>query len=230
MEIFEMRNKPLPLGKVRFVVFDWDNTLAQSRPVLLYAIRQVLAEKELPCWEEVCKKRDNSLSFRDNFPNFFGVRAEEIYARYAEVYLQNVAGMISTFDGVREVLDYLLSRQVKLMIMSNKDRRLLDYELPLLFEPKMFEKVVCGHEAKHDKPYPEHLYYVLDGYLAPQEISPELVWMVGDSPQDSDCARAAHALPVRIGEDIWQTETLYPDEIRYFDDFMHFYAALTGKN
>ena len=54
--------------------------------------------------------------------------------------------------------------------------------------------------------------------------------MVGDSPQDSDCARSAHALPVRIGEDIWQTETLLPDEIRYFDDFVHFYAALTGKN
>ena len=60
MENFEMRNKPLPLGNVRFVVFDWDNTLAKSRPVLLYAIQQVLAEKGLPCWEEVCKKRDNN--------------------------------------------------------------------------------------------------------------------------------------------------------------------------
>ena len=230
MENFEMRNKPLPLGKVRFVIFDWDNTLADSRPALLFAIRQVLAEKGLPVWEEVCRNRNHDLSFKDNFPIFFGGRAEEIYARYAEVYLQHVKDLISTFDGVRQVLDFLAARRVKMMIMSNKDRRLLDYELPLLFDPAMFEKIVCGHEAEHDKPYPEHIFYALSGYLRPDEISPEEVWMVGDSPMDSNCAKAAHALPIRIGEDIWHTETEEPEKIRYFDDFVHFDAALSGKN
>ena len=78
--------------------------------------------------------------------------------------MQHVKDLISTFDGVRQVLDFLTSRRIKMMIMSNKDRRLLDYELPLLFDPDMFEKIVCGHEAEHDKPYPEHIFYALSDY------------------------------------------------------------------
>ena len=75
-----------------------------------------------------------------------------------------------------------------MMIMSNKDRRLMEIELPLLFDPQLFSRVVCGHEASRDKPYPEQIYYTLDGLLAPADITPERVWMIGDSPMDSKSA------------------------------------------
>ena len=47
----------LNLSKVKFVLFDWDNTLAESKTPLVYAIKQVIAEKNLPSWESLQKVR-----------------------------------------------------------------------------------------------------------------------------------------------------------------------------
>lgn len=60
----------LDVSKVKFVLFDWDNTLAESKTPLLFAIRQVIAEKNLPSWEALQSVRDHELSFKANFKNF----------------------------------------------------------------------------------------------------------------------------------------------------------------
>ena len=220
----------LDLAKVKFVLFDWDNTLAESKTPLVYAIKQVIAEKKLPSWESLQAVRDHDLSFKANFKNFFKERAAEVYARYAEVYLQNVKRLIKTFPKVHEVLELLQKRGVKLMVMTNKDRRLLEYELPLLFEPSCFEKVVCGGEAPFDKPHKEQVFYTLAGYLEPQEISRSNVWVVGDSPQDSKAALASGALPIRIGKAIWEECETKCDEVIYLEDFVDFYECLKAQN
>lgn len=220
----------LDVSKLKYVLFDWDNTLAESHTPLLYAIRQVLAEKGLPQWETYQSVRDNNLSFKENFKNFFNGQADEIYERYAEIYLQNVERLISTFPKVPEVLNFLRMNNVVLMIMTNKDRRLLEFELPLLFEPKYFEKVVCGCEAPYDKPHKAHVIFALEGYLEPKEIMRHNVWVVGDSPQDSQAALAAGALPIRIGKDIWHDCETYSDEVIYFKNFAEFYDCLISQN
>ena len=66
----------------------------------------------------------------------------------------------------------------------------------------------------------------LEGLLKPEEITPENVWMIGDSAQDSDCALAANALPIRIGEPIWHDDNPKDGRIKYFHDFKAFYQAL----
>ena len=220
----------LNLSKVKFVLFDWDNTLAESKTSLVYAIKQVIAEKNLPSWESLQAVRDHDLSFKANFKNFFKERADEIYARYAEIYLQNVKRLIKTFPKVYEVLELLRERGVKLMVMTNKDRRLLEYELPLLFAPSCFERIVCGCEAPCDKPHKEQVLYTLSGYLKPEDISRSNVWVVGDSPQDSKAALASGALPIRIGKAIWEECETKCDDVIYLEDFADFYECLKGQN
>ena len=220
----------LNLSKVKFVLFDWDNTLAESKTPLVYAIKQVIAEKNLPSWESLQKVRDHNLSFKANFKNFFKEQADEVYARYAEVYLQNVKRMIKTFPKVHEVVDLLQKHGVKLMVMTNKDRQLLEYELPLLFEPSCFERIVCGCEAPCDKPHKEQVIYTLSGYLKPEEISRSNVWVVGDSPQDSKAALASGALPIRIGKAIWEECETKCDDVIYLEDFADFYECLQEQN
>lgn len=217
------------VSKVKYVVFDWDNTLAESRTPLMYALNKVLKERNLPSWEELKKVRDNNISFKANFKNFFHEQAEEIYERYAEIYLQNVERLISTFPKVPEVLDLLRKKKIKLIIMTNKDRRLFDFELPILFDPSYFEKIVCGCEAPLDKPHKEHVLFALDGYLKPEEINRDVVWVVGDSPQDSTAALNAGALPIRIGKKIWDDCEVYSDEIIYLNDFEEFYVHLNEQ-
>ena len=125
-----MSETKLSLAKLKAVLFDWDNTLAESRTPLVYAVNKVLEEYGLPDWNVVKQRRDNNLSFRDNFPRIFGNKAGEAYDKYSKIYLKNVARLISTFEGVSDVLKFLRKKQIKIIIMTNKDRRLLDFELP----------------------------------------------------------------------------------------------------
>lgn len=218
----------LDISKLEYVLFDWDNTLAESRTALVTVVNQVLKEYNLPSWDVVAAKRDRNLSFRDNFPNIFGAdKAEKAYERYAGLYAAQVSGLISTFPCVKETLDYFKSRGKKIMIMSNKDRRLLELELPMILDKGYFTRIVCGHEAKRDKPWPEHAFYALEGYLRPEEISREKVWIVGDSKQDSDCARAAGALPIRIGQPVWRDDCRREEGVFYYNDFRDFFNALS---
>ena len=50
----------LNIKNLKIVVFDWDNTLAESRTALIYAINQVLAEYGLKDREIEKQKRDNN--------------------------------------------------------------------------------------------------------------------------------------------------------------------------
>lgn len=219
------------LSELEYVLLDWDNTLSDSRPLLVQTVNRVLQEYHLPNWEETKQKRDKDLSFRDNFPHFFGPKkATEAYERYVELYLPEIKKTIHTFPKVKETLLFLRAQNIPLIILSNKDRRLLEAELQHLFDKDWFLRVVCGHEAPIDKPYPEQIFYALQGLLKPEEITPQRVWMIGDSPQDSRCALAANVLPIRIGKPIWEEqENSNSKAIQYYQDFAEFYAML-AKN
>ena len=213
--------------KLQYVLFDWDGTLADNAAVVHYAVEQVLSEYGQPAWEQIKAKRDPKLSLWDNFANFFGSQAAEAYNRYLQIYKKATPDMLQTFAGAQKVLDFLREDGIDVMIMTNKDRRLLDIELPLLYNPDIFSRIVCGHEAPRDKPYPEHITYTLRGLLTPMEINPDVVWMVGDSNQDSDCALAANALAVRVNQPLFGN-TAEPNNrnIHYFTDFSSFLTAL----
>ena len=219
------------ISGLKYVLFDWDNTLAESRSTLVLVVNQVLKEYGLPSWDQVKDLRDPNLSFRDNFPRIFGAdKAVAAYERYAALYPQVVTSHIKTFPYVSEVLNFFKSKNIPIMIMSNKDRRLLELELPLLFDKTLFSRIVCGHEALRDKPYPEQVYYTLQGLLKQDEITPENVWVVGDSPMDSSSAQAANAQAIRIGRPIWGDQEKPEADIWYFDDFESFYKALQNES
>lgn len=212
----------LDLAPLKYVIFDWDNTLAETRTALVASVNQVLAEYGLPDWDKVRDLRDPDLSFRDNFPLIFGEKAAEAYNRYAEIYIANIPLLVTSFRGVQDVLNFFYCRRIPMMIMSNKDRRLMAQELPQLYDPRQFERIVCGHEAEKDKPNPEQVYYTLHGLLKPEEITPEKVWVVGDSPMDSTSAARANAQPIRIGRAIWGDEGSPDNSIIYFNTFVEF--------
>ncbi len=225
-----MVDKGLNVKGLKVAVFDWDNTLAESRSTLVYAINQVLPQYGLETWEIVKQKRDNNLSFKDNFPRIFGDKAEEAYAKYTEIYLKEVQKRIHAFPKTQEVLDFFKKNHVAIMVMTNKDRRLLEYELPLLFNPKIFDNIVCGHEAKEDKPFGGHLVWTVKDILKPQDINHKTVWVMGDSPMDSRCAQAAGARPIRIGKPIWGDKDEKSGDICFFDSFVDFYESLLLSN
>ena len=75
---------------VRVVLFDWDGTLAETRPAVVDAMEHTLAAYGREPWDETKRKyRDTSKSLKENFPNFFGeesVRAYDDYLAYYRVH------------------------------------------------------------------------------------------------------------------------------------------------
>lgn len=220
----------LSIKNLKIAVFDWDNTLAESRTALVYSINQVLSEYGLQDWEIEKKKRDNNLSFKDNFINIFGSNANEAYQKYRKKYLENTKKIITAFPKTHEVLFFLKKQGVLLMIMSNKERDLLEYELPCLFNPNIFDNIVCGHEATNDKPHADHLFWTVKDVIKKEQINKENVWVIGDSPQDSRCAQSAGARAIRIGTSIWDEEEKQDDDTYFFDSFVDFYESLLLSN
>lgn len=220
----------LNIKNLKVAVFDWDNTLAESRTALVYSINQVLKEYGLQDWEIEKQKRNNDLSFKDNFVNIFGAYANDAYEKYREIYLENIDKLLTTFPKTHDVLKFFKDNGISLMIMSNKERVLLEYELPILFNPLLFDNMVCGHEAKKDKPYAEHLWWTVKDVFSPEKINSETVWVIGDSPQDSNCALSAGAKAIRIGKPIWGDEDKTCKNICFFDSFVDFYDTLLLSN
>ena len=216
-------------AKLQYILFDWDGTLADNAKIVLQSVNQVLSEYNLPDWNQMKSRRDPKLSLWDNFANLFGANANQAYERYLQIYKKATPAMVKAFPGAKEVLNFLKAEGRDVIIMTNKDRRLLDIELPLLYDPSIFTRIVCGHEAPKDKPYPEHIFYTLRGLLPQIEISRQNVWMVGDSDQDSDCALSANALPVRVNQALFGTDTYKSDDVFYFDNFSELLKALRGE-
>lgn len=217
----------LNLQQVEYVLFDWDNTLAESRTCLVATVNEILKKYNLADWEHQKQKRDPNLSFRDNFPNVFGQeKAQQAYAEYAELYKKNVGHMLTSFPKVKETLEFLKKKGKKIIILTNKDRALLDFELPLLFDKSLFDRIVAGHEAEKDKPYPEQAWFALKGWLKPEEFSPDKVWIIGDSDMDSQCALSANAKPIRVGKAIWGEKEVLSPQITYFPSFEDLFKTL----
>ena len=219
----------LDVSKLKYALFDWDNTLVESRSSLTAAVNIVLSEYGQPSWEEVKSRRNADLSFKDNFPLIFGKAGTEAYERYRQVYLEIMPQKISIYPYVDKVLELLAGKGIPLYVVSNKERCLLEREKELLLPGIHFRKIVCGHEAPADKPAPEQIYYALAGDIVPQAVSSSQVWRVGDSPMDSRAALAVGALPIRVGRSIWGDEGEPDNKIVYFNDFREFYQNLGTK-
>lgn len=225
-----MRNRSLNWLDLKAVAFDWDNTLAQTRGALVRCIGEVLTAYGLPAWSIVKQKCETNLSFRDNFPLIFGAKAGEAYAMYREIYLQKAAESVTAVDGAKEILQFFYNHQVPVVVVSNKDRVLLEDELPRLFDPLLFDTIVCGHEAPRDKPAPQQLQFAVQKYVGAADINPDNVWMIGDSLMDSECALAAHAQPILVGKPIWHNAAEMSYKIWYYDNFMQLYQDLVRED
>lgn len=216
----------LDVTKLKYAIFDWDNTLVESRTSLVMAINEVLKNYHMPEWEHVKHLRNNDLSFKDNFPNIFGKFSDEAYAKYRKIYLDIMPTKIKIFPYALELLEYLSSKGANLYIVSNKERILLEKEKEILLPKIYFKKIVCGHEALQDKPSPHQIYHALSEDISPKEITPQNAWVVGDSPMDSKAAISANATAIRIGKSIWGDEGALNSHIIYFNNFKDFYQNI----
>lgn len=182
-------------AKPRAILFDWDNTLVDTWPVIHDAMNHTFDAFDMPHWTMTDIKTRVRKSMRDSFPGLFGAdweRAGKVFfGRFREIHKERLA----VLDGAEDLLKALTEDGIHLSVVSNKTGGYLREEINHLGWDRFFVKAVGATDAERDKPDP----IVIDQALQGSGIrAGEGVWMVGDSDIDLECGHNAGCVAILI--------------------------------
>lgn len=190
-----MAAEPLRLPKA--VLFDWDNTLVDTWPVIHEAMNTTLSAMGHRLWSLEETRKRVRLALREAFPPMFGDRWEEardiFYARFREIHLERLEAK----PGAEEVLAGFAGRGVYLGVVSNKMGDHLRREAAHLGWDRYFGRLVGATDAVRDKPAREPVEMALRG--SGTEPGPS-VWFVGDTEIDMECGHNAGCIKILVRE------------------------------
>ena len=180
----------------RLVMFDLDGTLMDSVPDLAAAVDKMLmllgrepaGIARVRDWvgngSKVLVRRALAGKLQHD-----GV-ADELADEALALFMQAYSGgheLTTVYPGVRECLDWLRERDVKLSIITNKPAQFIE---PLLEEKGLagyFQWLVGGDTLPQQKPDPAALLWV----MSQAGVAPDASLFVGDSRNDVRAAKAA---------------------------------------
>lgn len=177
------------------IIFDWDNTLVDTWPVIHESMNATLKHLGYELWSIEETKERVRRSLREAFPDLFGgeweIAREIFYKRFRKIHLERLVAL----RGAAVLLELLHSKRIYLGVVSNKSGDNLRREADHLGWSKYFQQIVGAMDAKKDKPAIEPVLMVLEG----SRIRPSLdVWFIGDTKIDMECAYNSGCLPILI--------------------------------
>lgn len=180
----------------RLVMFDLDGTLMDSVPDLAAAVdkmlmllgREPVGVARVRDWvgngSRVLVRRALAGQLQHD-----GV-ADELAAEALALFMQAYSGgheLTTVYPGVRECLDWLRERDVKLSIITNKPAQFIEPLLDAKGLAGYFQWLVGGDTLPQQKPDPAALFWVMDK----ADAAPGESLFVGDSRNDVRAAKAA---------------------------------------
>ena len=185
----------MSLLRPKALIFDWDNTLVDTWPLIHAALHETFTAMGHTPWTLEETKIRVRLSMRESFPVLFGDRwtaARDIfYAAYERLHLASLVAR----EGAGEALSGLKKAGFYLAIVSNKTGRYLRAEALHLGWDGYFGQLIGAGDAARDKPAPDPVALALEGSGV---SAGEEVWMIGDSGVDMEIAHAAGLVPVLL--------------------------------
>ncbi|OYW13926.1 MAG: hypothetical protein B7X02_01125 [Rhodospirillales bacterium 12-54-5] len=169
------------------ILFDWDNTLVDTWPMIHTALNMTLRYMQHPEWSIEKVRSEVKQSMRDSFPEMFGDRWEEAAAHYQQSYRSIHLDALRPITGAKAMLD-ALATHTTIGVVSNKKSDSLQREIAHLGWGDRFAVAIGAGDAARDKPHPDPALLALEKIaIAPTRS----VWFVGDTTVDLDCANAA---------------------------------------
>jgi phosphoglycolate phosphatase len=182
--------------RFRFVVFDWDGTLADSTAIIAGALQSACRDIGEPVPDDTAARYVIGLGLGDALrhvaPQLASARYAELSARYREHYLARDPD-IPLFAGARELVAGLDAAGYLLGIATGKTRTGLDRALAQQTLAHHFVATRCADEG-FPKPNPDMLLHLMDRVGA----APDETLMIGDTTHDLDLARNAGVAAVAV--------------------------------
>lgn len=187
----------MTLTSPKAVIFDWDNTLVDSWPVIRLALNNTLTFMGHEPWSAERVKRDVKKSMRDSFPELFGERWEVAADKYQQEYRAIHLDALQGLPDAEATLQLLRDAGLFVSIVSNKRGPTLRKELDKLAWNPYFASAVGSQDAERDKPdvAPAHLALKEFGQMQGPEI-----WFIGDTGADLECAKNLGATAILYGD------------------------------
>jgi phosphoglycolate phosphatase len=224
------------LAAPRVVLFDWHATLVDTLDAMYHAVDDVLPrlpelgllEKLVP--HDLCKtpedarlvdyvrehrrlhpkiKADRRISRTDIFEVLFGADEDAkhtAHEAFNDAYRHHYGEVHPYEGGELELLTEMNDLDVRLGILTNRDREFFEHEFALVDGGawlELFDVTVCGGDTYRRKPNPEPILKALDALDA--RPGPDC-WYLGDSTTDVVAAKRAGITSVFFNGTGWEHE------------------------
>lgn len=193
--------------KYPVVLFDLDGTLIDTNELIIASFMHTLNKHCPGKYTEKDVLAIMGEPLIDQMRRFDPEQAEEMVKTYHIHNEANHDQYVKEFPYVKEVVEKLHQNGVKIGIVSNKRRLVVNMGLRLFDLEKYMDTVVCVEDAPKAKPEPDLIYTALNRL----EAKPEEALMVGDSRYDMIAARRAGVSAVAVG---W---SLHHEELRQYE-------------
>ena len=186
----------MAIKKPAMVLIDVDGTLVDSVPDLAYCVDEMLKALDMPVRGEERVRHwvgngVERLVRRGLIDQLDGEPDEALFEKampiFNALYAENTSKRSCLYPGVKEAMEFLKTRDVKIGCVTNKAAQ---FTLPILKDlgiAEYFEIVICGDTLAKKKPDPLPLLHAAEKL----GVKPENSLMLGDSMSDVKAARAA---------------------------------------
>ncbi|AIQ26897.1 pyrophosphatase [Paenibacillus sp. FSL P4-0081] len=182
---------------IECVLFDLDGTIVNTNELIISSFMHALKENNLPALtrEEIIPHMGTTL--QQQMSVFSGLQDTSVLElSYRSYNYAHHDELIRSFPHVNETMEGLLSRGIKLGIVTTKIRPTTLKALEMFDLLKYMETIVTVNDVSQVKPHPEPVLTA----VANLGVDPARTLMVGDSAVDIQSAKAAG---VRVAAVAW---------------------------
>lgn len=172
--------------KFDLVVFDWDGTVMDSTETIVSCIQEAARDLGFEAPHDSVASHVIGLGLNDALqtaiPSLEPAQYPQLVQRYVAHWRAREHEM-TLFDGMRELLDELKGRDLRLAVATGKSRAGLDRAMAHGGLSGVFDWSRCADET-HSKPHPQMLHDLMAHFM----VEPEHMVMIGDTTHDSQMA------------------------------------------
>ena len=198
-----------PEARLKRIVWDFDGTLVDSRPLIEAGMDHALRILGLSGRSDVQEEwlRNVGLPVEKGLQNTFGplgLDPVEVLKIYRSFDWTGNEHLLQPFPGMKALVAELIDQGSPQSIATSKRALPLRRQLAAIGWEGCFDPIMTPDDVVHAKPHPESLLKIMET----TGESPEDLVMVGDTPFDLDMARDALVPAVGVGHGFYDAEAL----------------------